>query len=312
MALGPTLYFLGGVTASGKSGLALGWAEENNAEILSCDSIAIYRGMDLGSAKPTCEERERVAHHGLDLTVVGDGYDVSRYLEYSRAVVEQVYSRGRSLLVVGGSGFYLQSFFEPVIDEVEVTDEIRTEVRELFDQEGITGLLAQLDSFNAGEPLELDRKNPQRLIRALERCLGSGLRLSELRSRFRALPTPFSGYGKKRIWLDRTDADLSSRIEERTKEMISRGLVKETEALVAEGLLENHSACSSVGYRECSAFLRGEISEADLAPSITRSTRQLVAKQRKWFRKAFPRESRLLLEEGYQLATTDLKWSSGA
>ncbi|HAW98177.1 MAG TPA: hypothetical protein DCX67_06555, partial [Opitutae bacterium] len=77
-------------------------------------------------------------------------------------------------------------------------------------------------------------------------------------------------------------------------------------------LLENHSACSSVGYRECSAFLRGEISEADLAPSITRSTRQLVAKQRKWFRKAFPRESRLLLEEGYQLATTDLKWSSGA
>ena len=115
-----TLYFLAGVTSSGKTGLALDWAEQKGAEILSCDSVAIYKGMDVGSAKPTMAERERVVHHGLDLVNVGERYDVSKYLEYAKDVILDAYSRKSIILVVGGSGFYLRSFFASVVDRVSV------------------------------------------------------------------------------------------------------------------------------------------------------------------------------------------------
>jgi len=311
MEEGTTLYFLAGVTASGKSELALEWAESRDAEILSCDSIAIFRGMDLGSAKPTPGERMRVPHHGLDLVEVSQGYDVSQYERYARQVVTDARTRGRALLVVGGSGFYLQSFFEPIIDEVEVTDEIRRQVVDLHETQGIFGLVDRLKELNGGEPLDLDEKNPQRLQRALERCLGSGLKLSELRERFQSLPTPYPSFRKECIWLDRTDEDLAERIEARTKAMIRAGLVEETESLIGQGFLANHSAYSSVGYREAHAFLRNEISRTDLVPSICRSTRKLVAKQRKWFRKRFPVESRLLLDASSIVRADELKWCSG-
>jgi len=306
-----TLHFLAGVTASGKSELALEWAENHDGEILSCDSIAIYRGMDLGSAKPTVAERARVPHHGLDLVEAGQGYDVSQYERYARKVVDEVCARGRNLLVVGGSGFYLHSFFEPIVDAVEVADEIRGQVADLYAKQGNLGLLGRLKELNEGEPLGLDERNPQRLQRALERCLGSGLKLSDLQKRFQALPAPYPSFRKECIWLDRTDEDLEVRIEKRTKAMIRKGLVEETESLVEQGFLANHSASSSVGYREAYAFLRNEIARADLVPSICRSTRQLVAKQRKWFRKRFPPESRLLLDTTSVVRADKLKWCSG-
>ena len=307
-----TLHFLGGVTASGKSELALEWAESRKGEILSCDSIAIYRGMDLGSAKPTPEERMRVPHHGLDLVEVSEGYDVSRYERYAHQIVNEVCAQGRALLVAGGSGFYLQSFFEPIIDEVDVTDEIRRQVADLHRESGISGLIERLNELNEDEPLGLDEQNPQRLQRALERCLGSGMKLSELRSRFQALPSPYPSFRKQCIWLDRRDEDLACRIEARTKAMIDKGLIEETEALLKQGFLSNHSALNSVGYREAHAFLRNEISRSDLLASICTSTRQLVAKQRKWFRKRFPPEARLLLEANSFVRADELKWCSGS
>ena len=123
-----TLYFIAGVTSSGKTNLALDWAEQNRAEILSCDSVAIYKGMDVGSAKPTIAERERVLHHGLDLVNVGERYDVSQYLNYAKKVILDAYSRNSKILVVGGSGFYLRSFFASIVDGVSVSEEIKNSV----------------------------------------------------------------------------------------------------------------------------------------------------------------------------------------
>lgn len=310
--MGETLYFLAGVTSSGKSELALKWAEIHDAEILSCDSIAVYRGMDLGAAKPTIEERKRVPHHGLDLAEVSEGYDVSRYERYAQKVVQEVMSKGKNLLVVGGSGFYLQSFFEPIVDEVVVSNETRAKVEALYENEGIPGLLAQLRQLNADEPLGLDELNPQRLLRALERCLGSGLRLSQLRERFEALPVPYASLSKKCLWLDRENEDLEKRIELRTEKMIEMGLEEETQSLIDQGFLSNHAACSSVGYREVCSFLRNEITREELISSICLSTRRLVSKQRKWFRKRFPPSSRLLLNPDSELRPADLKWVSGS
>ncbi|MBT3638583.1 MAG: tRNA (adenosine(37)-N6)-dimethylallyltransferase MiaA [Opitutae bacterium] len=310
--MGESLYFLAGVTSSGKSELALSWAESHDAEILSCDSIAVYRGMDLGAAKATAEQRKRVPHHGLDLADVTEGYDVSRYERYARNVVSEVLSKGKNLLVVGGSGFYLQSFFEPIVDEVVVTDETRAKVETLYEREGIPGLLAQLRQLNGDEPLGLDELNPQRLLRALERCLGSGLRLSQLRERFEALPTPYASLRKQCLWLDRPNEDLEKRIESRTGKMIDMGLVEETESLIERGFLSNHAACSSVGYRDVCSFLRNEITREELNPAICSSTRKLVSKQRKWFRKRFPPSSRFLLGPSSEPRSGELKWSSDA
>ena len=113
--------------------------------------------------------------------------------------------------MVGGSGFYLQSFFEPIVDEVVVSDETRAKVEALYENEGIPGLLAELRQLNADEPLGLDELNPQRLLRALERCLGSGLRLSQLRERFE-LPVPYASLSKKCLWLDRENEDLEKEL----------------------------------------------------------------------------------------------------
>jgi tRNA dimethylallyltransferase len=308
---GKSLHFLAGVTSSGKSELALSWAETHDAEILSCDSIAVYRGMNLGAAKPSAEDRKRVPHHGLDLVEVTESFDVSRYESYAKTVVSEVFSRGKNLLVVGGSGFYLQSFFEPIIDEVVVTDEIRNKVAKIFESEGIPGLLAQLRQLNEGERLGLDEFNPQRLLRALERCLGSGLKLSQLRERFEALPTPYSSFLKPCLWLDRENEDLEKRIESRTIKMIDLGLVEETEFLIDRGFLSNHAACSSVGYRDVCSYLRNEITRDELIPAICSSTRKLVSKQRKWFRKRFPSSSRNLFSPSTEPHPTELEWNSG-
>ena len=310
--MGESLYFLAGVTSSGKSELALKWAEIHDAEILSCDSIALYRGMDLGAAKPTAGERKKVPHHGLDLAEVSDGYDVSRYAHYAQKVVSEVLSAGKNLLVVGGSGFYLQSFFEPVVDQVVVSDATRAKVEALYLSEGIPGLLDQLRQLNADEPLGLDELNPQRLLRALERCLESGLRLSQLRERFEALPAPYASLGKKCLWLDRENEDLEKRIESRTEKMVEMGLVEETQSLIDQGFLSNHAVCSSVGYREVCSFLRNEMNQEELIAAIRLSTRKLVAKQRKWFRKHFPSSSRLLLRSDSEARPADLKWISGS
>lgn len=305
------LYFLAGVTSSGKSALAMSWAASQNAEILSCDSIALYRGMDLGAAKPSAEDRKRIPHHGLDLADVTEGFDVSRYERYAQRVVSEVVSRGKKLLVVGGSGFYLQSFFEPTVDEVVVTDEIREQVENLYESKGIEGLLDQLGELNEGEPLGLDELNPRRLLRALERCLGSGLKLSQLRERFESMPVPYASFAKQCLWLDRENEDLEARIESRTVKMIEMGLVEETETLIERGFLANPAACSSVGYRDVCSYLRNEITRDELIPAICTSTRKLVSKQRKWFRKRFPSSSRNLIHPNKEPRSDELNWSSG-
>ena len=123
----PTLHVLTGCTAAGKTEWALRWAEARGAEIVSCDSLLFYRGMDIGTAKPTAAEQARVPHHLIDLLAVTERMDVARYVALARDTVAAIIARGRPVLVVGGSGFYLRSFFAPVADEVAVPAAIRAE-----------------------------------------------------------------------------------------------------------------------------------------------------------------------------------------
>jgi tRNA dimethylallyltransferase len=139
----PAIHVLTGPTAVGKTETALRWAEQNNAEIISCDSVCVYRGMDIGSAKPTVEEQRRIRHHGLDLVEPSERYSVSQYVEMARVAIAAAHGRGKRILVTGGSGFYLAAFFGPVTDELEIPQAITDEVRTLHRQ-GLASLLLRL------------------------------------------------------------------------------------------------------------------------------------------------------------------------
>jgi tRNA dimethylallyltransferase len=278
------LHVLTGCTAVGKTAAALRWAEAHGAEIVSCDSQLFYRGMDLGTAKPSAAERARVPHHLIDGLAVDEPMDIARYVRLARRAVDDILGRGRAVLVVGGSGFYLKAFFGPVTDDVDVSAELRAEIAALTP----AGALAELRRLNPGGLGTLDSANPRRVVRALERCRASGLTLAVLAERFAALPAPFGDCTVSLTRLDRTPADLDRRIEARVQAMLAAGLVDEVRRLRAAGLERNPSAARAIGYREVLALLDGQLPEAALAGTIARDTRALVKKQRTWFRTQLP------------------------
>lgn len=287
------LHVLTGCTAVGKTELALRWAEAHGAEIVSCDSLLFYRGMDLGTAKPTRAELARVPHHLIDVVEPSEPMDVTLYVARARAVVDELFARGCPVLVAGGSGFYLKAFFGPVADEVEVPAALRDEVRTLFEHEGLAAVLAALRALNPAGLGELDVHNPRRVTRALERCRASGRTLLELQAEFAARPGPFADCAVRLTELVREPAELDQRIAERVDAMLRAGLIDEVRALLSRGLERNPSAAKAIGYRETIDFLAGRIAESELAPAIVRNTRALVKKQRTWFKSQLPEHRRL-------------------
>jgi tRNA dimethylallyltransferase len=279
-----TIYIITGPTAVGKTEYALSYAELHDAEIVSCDASLVYRGMDIGTAKPSPDELERVPHHLIDLHAVDEPYDIVAYVRDAAAVVADVFARGRSVVVTGGSGFYLKSFFAPVIDVVKVSDSVRETVARCYEAEGLEGLLAELRLRSPAGLGNLDVQNPRRVLRALERCIASGKALPELQAEFAARPEPYGDCVKRYILLERDKENLKQRIAHRAEQMLEAGLVEEVEGLLQRGIKNNPSAASAIGYRETIAFLEGELKRADLLPAIVQNTLHLVKKQGTWFR----------------------------
>ncbi|MBA4137948.1 MAG: tRNA (adenosine(37)-N6)-dimethylallyltransferase MiaA [Opitutus sp.] len=287
------IHVLTGCTAVGKTELALRWAEVNGAEIVSCDSLLFYRGMDIGTAKPTKTELARVPHHLIDVCDVREAVDVTYYVTNARAAVEGIFVRGRPVLVTGGSGFYLKAFFGPVADEVAVPEELRTEIRTRLEREGLAALVAELRALNPGGLGALDVHNPRRVTRALERCRASGRTLAQLQMEFAARPGAFADCAVRLAELVREPAELDQRIDARVAQMLGTGLIEEVRALLASGLKDNPSAAKAIGYRETIDFLAGRLPECDLAGTIAKNTRALVKKQRTWFKTQLPEHARI-------------------
>jgi tRNA dimethylallyltransferase len=282
------IHILTGCTAVGKTELALAWAERFGAEIVSCDSLLFYRGMDIGTAKPTAAERARVPHHLIDIVEVEERVDVKRYAALARAAVAEIEARGRRVLVTGGSGFYLKSFLEPVTDDVEVDPQLRASLEARLAGEGLGALVAQLRALNPAGLGSLDVQNPRRVVRALERCVASGETLAELARRFAAQERPYPGRDVRVVELAREPGDLRVRIEARVRAMLAAGLVEEVRTLRGWGLEQNPSAASAIGYRETLAWLDEGGDSAALEAAVVQNTWQLVRKQRTWFRTQLP------------------------
>ncbi len=282
------LHVLTGVTAAGKTELALRWAERHGAEIVSCDSLLFYRGMDIGTAKPTQAERARVPHHLIDVLALNERADVTWYVSRAREAIASIEARGRPVLVTGGSGFYLKAFFAPVADDVAVPPALRADVERMRINEGLEGLVNRLRALNPDGLGSLDVANPRRVTRALERCLASGRSLRALADAFARQPGPFADWEVQCTRLEREPAELDARIEARVRQMVLGGLEAEVVALRAQGLENNPSAAGAIGYRETLAMLAGTLPRTEWASAIVANTRALVKKQRTWFRTQLP------------------------
>ena len=283
----PKLRILTGPTAAGKTEQALRWAESVGGEILSCDSVCVYRGLDVGSAKPTVAERSRIPHHGINLAEPAERFSVTAYIAHARKVVDDAARRGKPLLVTGGSGFYLAAFFGPVADNLDIPEAASEEARRL-QGEGLEALRSRLLQLEGGRlPDWLDADNPIRLAKALERRLASGQPLDQLRETFLAQPGAFADLTVETELLDRPDVELRTRIARRTRAMLGGGLIDEARWLDAQGLDDTLPAMRAVGYREAIAWVRSRESGSTegLAEAIDRATWHLVTKQRKWFRR---------------------------
>ncbi len=292
------LHFLIGPTAVGKTQMSLDWAEARGAEILSCDSLLFYRGMDIGTAKPALDDRRRVPHHGIDVVPVSRRFSVGEYIRLARRRVRDILGRGKAVLVTGGSGFYLKAFFTPVMDDLEIAPELRRRAETIWQREGLPGWQKILLELNPQGDSELDWNNPRRVRNALLRCLASGRTLQELREDFARRKPPFAGYEKHVCLISRSRADLHERAARRVRAMLDAGLIGEVRFLMKEGLEQNTSAASAIGYRETLAFLKGELPREGLETAILQNTRRLIRKQTTWFKTQIPVHRVLRLPSG--------------
>lgn len=293
----PILYILTGPTAVGKTELSLDWAAANNAEILSCDSLLFYQGMDIGTAKPRAEDRDRIVHHGIDLVPASKSFNVARYVDTAKTAIDDIHSRGKNVLITGGSGFYLKTFFAPVVDQLCVPESVEKQVNELFCSEGLNGVAEKLRQVSPQDTDRIDLQNPRRAIPALKRCLASGMSITQLQARLRDAPQPFATYPKAGVLLLRDRDALRNRIASRARLMLKNGLVEEIRKLRAQGFEKNPSACGSIGYREVIAMLDGRLEPEELEAMITLHSDQLVSKQLKWFRTQLPKLHPLNLDD---------------
>ncbi|TVR46967.1 MAG: tRNA (adenosine(37)-N6)-dimethylallyltransferase MiaA [Puniceicoccaceae bacterium] len=291
----PPLFLLAGPTGAGKTSLALEWAERHGAEIISSDALLFYRGLDIGTAKPTPRERARVPHHLIDVAPPDRALSVAAYAGQAREAVAAIEARGRRVLVVGGSGFYLETFFRQMVDRVGENAALRRELEARMESEGLASLVRELRELNPGGLEGLDTANPRRVLRALERCRAAGKTLAVLKAEFEALPDPFPGRERRLVVLDRDPAELAERIARRVRAMAGTGLLEEVRRLREQGLECNPTAARAIGYRETLDYLDGRIAdEATWLEAIRKNTLGLVKKQRTWLKKHHPAAPRLV------------------
>ena len=274
------LLALVGPTASGKTAAALALAEELDAEIVSVDSMLLYRGMDVGTAKPEPRERERVPHHLVDVAEPGEAFSVQRYQALARAALEGIAARGRRPLLVGGSGLY----FRAIVDDLDfpATDPaLRAALEEEAEREGQPALYARLAATDPVAASRIEPGNVRRTVRALEVAAVTGRPFSTFASTWDVYPAErvrAAGVVPDRATLDR-------RIAARVHAMLADGFVEEVRGLLARGEVGRITSGQAIGYAEVARHLAGETTIEDAVEATIRRTRAFARRQLSWFRR---------------------------
>jgi tRNA dimethylallyltransferase len=270
-----------GVTASGKGRLAFDLAEILGAEIISIDSMKVYRRMDIGTAKPSRQARERIRHHLIDIIEPSDAFSVGAFLDTASDAVEQIKSRKKKIISVGGTALYIKSLLYGLFEDLGSNELIRKELKAQEKAEGLEELYRQLEKIDPAAAERINHNDSKRIIRALEVYQLTGKPISSLQKQW---DKPEPKHKWTIIGLRREKADASSRINQRVKKMIADGLVEEVESLLAEEKPLSKQARSAIGYAEIIEHLNGRISLEDAIELIKKNTRRFAKNQRTWFK----------------------------
>lgn len=279
----PLVVLLLGPTGSGKTALSLALGERFGGEIVSCDSVAVYRGMDVGSAKPTREERTRLPHHLIDVVNPDEPFTAGEYSRAARAALKEIAGRGRLPIVTGGTGLYLRALTEGLFAGPARQEALRERLRRSAEVRGGPWLHRVLMRLDAARAEEIHANDTAKVIRAIEVCLAGRRPMSEVLAESEAARDPLAGFRLMRIGLDPPRADLYARLNRRCEEMFAAGLVEETRGLLARyGPVK---ALDALGYKQALAVVRGEMREAEAIAAAQQGHRNYAKRQLTWFRR---------------------------
>ena len=272
---------LAGPTASGKTALAVALAQALNGEVVSCDSMQVYKFMDIGTAKPTLAEMQGVPHHMIDVADPREDYSVSRYCKDAAPIVEDIVSRGKTAIIAGGTGLYMDSLIRGNDFAPFPSTGVRERLERQADAEGLEAMRSWLRSIDPEAEARIqDRK---RLLRALEVYLETGETITEHNRRTQALPPRFTP-----LWLGldfENRQSLYSRIDLRVTHMLEAGLLQEIRSLLQGGVPDTATAMQAIGYKEFVSALNGHGTVEAAADSVRQSSRRYAKRQLTWFRR---------------------------
>ena len=272
---GATIY-LTGATASGKSALAMHLAKRLGGEIISVDSMQVYCGLNIGTAKPSAEEQAEVPHHLIDVAQLSEAFDAAQFVRLAKSASESISSRGRIPIFCGGTGLYFRALMEGLGNSPPSDELLRNELSLL----PFESLVAELKIKDPKAAKQIDLKNPRRVLRAVEVIRLTGRPYSEQRIGWEKLKR-----APENLFCINREVDvLNQRIHKRVDEMFSLGLIEETQILIKRGLRDNRNACQALGYRQVLDLLDGELSLESVIDKVKIKTRQFAKRQRSWFR----------------------------
>ncbi|MBI2883120.1 MAG: tRNA (adenosine(37)-N6)-dimethylallyltransferase MiaA [Candidatus Methylomirabilis oxyfera] len=276
------LIVLVGPTASGKSSLALALAERAGGEIVAADSMQVYRGLDIGTAKPTAEERGRVPHHLLDLREPFQPFTAIDYARLASAAIADIRARGRLPIVVGGTGLYIRSLFRGLFDGPGEIIPLRETLYREAERVGSATLHRRLEAVDPETAAAIHPNDLLRIVRALEVAAVSGRPISTLRAEGRRNHEPVPG-PVLRLGLEWNRQELYQRIEARVEAMMAQGLLREVKNLLDQGYCETLRPLRAIGYRHMIGYLNGQFRLDEAVASLKRDTRRYAKRQLTWF-----------------------------
>ena len=274
---------IAGPTASGKTALAVELAKEYNGEVVSCDSMQVYKRMDIGTAKPTTHEMQGIPHHMIDVAEPDEDFSVSRYCAMASPIVDDILARGKTVIIAGGTGLYMDSLIRGNAFAPFPATGVREKLEAQADAEGMEAMLAWLSDLDPDSAARLHLSDRKRIIRALEVYLETGETITEHNRKTQAIPPKYTP-----LWLGLDFADrgeLYRRIELRVDRMLQQGLVEETKELLASGVPENATSMQAIGYKELVTALDCRCTIEEAAADVKKASRHYAKRQLTWFRR---------------------------
>ena len=291
----PQIITIAGPTASGKTALSIQLAKEMDGEIVSCDSMQVYKDMDIGTAKPTPEEQQGIPHHMLSVAEPWEDFSVSRYCAMADPIVEDILRRGKSPIIVGGTGLYMDALIRGNAFAPCPSTGRREELEALAASQGIEAVIERLRAVDPESAARLHPSDQKRIIRAMEVYLETGMTITEHNRKTQEIPPKY--HPIRFALADRQRQTLYDRIDRRVDAMVEAGLIEEIQGLLARGIPEKCTAMQAIGYKEFVAALHGACSLEEAAGQVKQSSRRYAKRQLTWFRRN-PENIWLIREDG--------------